>query len=151
MCWPVDMEGDGGPEEDTHVSGLCRHHGHEQTFGTEKESSYFCLIHSSVITSPQFLYRSLLNHLFTRQRLFKCQMYIWHCSKHWVICKRRSLKDTKYWEFAISVLEKIFAPFFSQSTKYMLGLIICQVISQMSMYELVMRRREREEPSSHKQ
>ena len=72
------MEGGGvgGPEEDTQVSGLCLFHRHEQTLGAEKVTSYFCLINLSIITSPQFLYISLLNHLFIQQMFFKCQMYI---------------------------------------------------------------------------
>lgn len=100
--------------EDPWVSGLHLLYGHEETLGAEKLTSYFCWIHLSKITSPQFVYCLCLNCLF---KFLKYQTYI--CT---ILCTNSYVRDRitriQRIENSLLVFQKKIQPFSFSSQIY---------------------------------
>lgn len=116
--------------EDPWVSGLHLLYGHEQTSGAEKLTSYFCCIHLSKITSPQFVYCLCLNCLFSK--FFKYQTYI--CT---ILCTtHRESQGYKGLRIHVQCFRKNLA-FFFQFLDIYARKLSCVKLNPREVYELV--------------
>lgn len=116
--------------EDPWVSGLHLLYGHEQTSGAEKLTSYFCCIHLSKITSPQFVYCLCLNCLFSK--FLKYQTYI--CT---ILCtnSQRITRIQRIENSRLVFQKKI--QLFSFSSQIYARKLSCVKLNPREVYELV--------------